>query len=670
MKAERVGSVLYGGDYAPECSAESVWTEDMKLMREAGVNLVTLAGGCWTHLQPKPDQWKWGWLDRVVELLPKHGVSFSLATGTGFPPAWLIRQHPEVMADLGGGNRQASGARPSFCPTSAEYRKASAELARQLAARYGQHPSLVMWQVNNRYAAHVGCCFCPVCTSRFQAWLEEKYQTVQALNEQWGCDFWCQPFSDWDEILPPRRQPRTANPAHELDYHRFMSESLLACFLNEKAVLKEITPRLPVTTAFTGPHGLPKAINCFQWAEQVDIVSFGSYPDPRHTDGADVAFSLDVQRGLSQGRPWLLTEQAASQVNWRKHNAIKRPGQMRLWSYQALAHGADGLLFHQWRAPRAGSGKFHSAMLPHGGPQTRVFREVVQLGQELAQLGLLCGGRIPAEIGLVLDWDNYWATELDYRPAPLDYSELVRSYYQALFEPDLAIDVIQPESDLSRYKLVVVPALYLVRDGVAENISDFVANGGTLVMGFFSGIADANDRIIPGGFPGPFRKLLGIHVEEIETLEAQQTRHVRTSERTGKCSQWVDLIQLEGAEAVATFADDFYSGRPAITRNAFGRGLAYYVGTQVEVEFLRRICMHICEETGIHPPLKVPNGVEVITRVNEYGRALFLLNHTANTQHVDLGSIEGTELISGDLLSGAFPLAPHDVRVVHIPAEE
>jgi beta-galactosidase len=664
MIADRLPCVLYGGSYSPEQWPESVWQEDMQLMRQAGVNLVTLGAFSWARLQPAPDAYSFEWMDRAIDLLHQQGIAVSLATATAAPPAWLARRHPESLPQNRYGARYHHGSRQHYCPNSVAYREYGARLAEQMATRYGQHPALLLWQINHHYGGHLGACYCDACAVRFREWLQGKYGTLEALNEQWCTAYWGQWYRAWDEIDPPRLTPAAANPGQQLDYHRFMNDSLLECFLNEKAVLKRLTPHLPVTTIFAGPHGLPKATNCFQWAAHVDVVSFASYPDPRQADPADIAFSLDLQRGLKQGQPWLLIEQAPSQVNWRKYNAVKRPGQMRLWSYQALARGADGLLFDQWRAPQSGAGKFGSAMLPHGGPATRVHREVSQLGAELSLLAAVQGGRTRADIGLIVDWENYWAVEQDHHPGPLDYSEMVRHYYRALFEPDLAIDIIQPEADLTRYKLVIAPALYLVRDGVAENLSNFVANGGTLVMSYFSGIVDGNDRVLAGGFPAPFRRFLGLLVEEIETLEPQQSRHLRTRDRAGRCSLWFDLIELEGAEVLATFTEDFYAGRPAITRNAFGHGLAYYLGTQVELEFLRRLLVDICEETGIRPPLRVPAGVEAVRRENEEGRFLFLLNHTTATQHIELGADDGIDLLASAPIGSSFPLGPREVKVI------
>jgi beta-galactosidase len=302
-------------------------------------------------------------------------------------------------------------------------------------------------------------------------------------------------------------------------------------------------------------------------------------------------------------------------------------------------------------------------MLPHGGAGTRTFREVEELGNELKRLSAIRGATTRADVALVLDWENFWAVELDSRPARINYSELLRGYYRALFEPDVPIDIVSPEADFSPYKLVVAPALYLVRNHVAESLEAFVDNGGTLVMTFFSGIVDAHDRVLLGGYPAPFRKLLGIHVEEFDAF-GNQVRHIKTSLRGARCTLWADVIQPESAEAVATFTEDFYAHQPAITRNAVGRGLAYYIGTQPEPAFLRSFLAEICVACGVRPPMRVPAGVEVTTRSNEHGEFLFLLNHNPTIQFVDIGPRIRRDLLSGEMIKGQCQLGPRDVRVL------
>jgi beta-galactosidase len=338
---------------------------------------------------------------------------------------------------------------------------------------------------------------------------------------------------------------------------------------------------------------------------------------------------------------------------------------MRLWSYQALAHGADAILFQQWRAAETGVEKFHSGMLPHSGMETRTFHEVEQLGNELKKLSAIRGATTRADVALMVDWENMWAIELEPRPARISYSELVRSYYRALFEPDLPIDIISTTSNLASYKLVVVPALYLVRPGVAERLEAFVDNGGTLIMTFFSGMVDANDRVLPGGYPAPFRRLLGIRVEEFDAF-AHQVRHIKTPLRGARCTIWADIINLESAEAVATFTEDFYAQQPAVTRNAVGRGLAYYIGTHPEPSFLRAFLAEICVDCGVRPPMRVPAGVEVTTRSNEQGEFLFLLNHNPTIQFADIGPRIRRDLLTGEMVKGQCQLGPRDVKVLQL----
>jgi beta-galactosidase len=634
-------------------------------MKRAGVNLVTVGVFSWARLQPNPDTFTFDWLDRALALLHRNEILVDLGTATASPPPWLARLHPESLPVTAEGARHSPGARQQYCPNSTAYRDFAARLVRQFATRYGQHPALAMWHINNEIGAHLGTCYCEQCGAQFRVWLQQKYKTLDNLNEHWGTVVWSQTYQQWEEIQPPRLMPTFCNPAQQLDYRRFMSDSLLTCLRGEKSVLSEITPDVPVTTNFSGEHGLLKAANYFEWARHVDFVSFNSYPDPLDTDPADIAFSYDLQRGLGGGKPWLLMEQPPSQVNWRAYNAVKRPGQMRLWSYQALAHGADGVMFFQWRAARCGAEKFHSGMLPHGGTNTRTFREVEQLGNELKKLSAICGATTRADVALVIDWENMWAVEMDSRPARINYSELVRSYYRALFEPDVPIDIVSPEANLAGYKLVVAPALYLVRNGVAERLETFVDNGGTLVMTFFSGIVDASDRVLLGGYPAPFRKLLGIHVEEFDAF-GNQVRHLKTPLRGARCTLWADVIQLESAEAVATFTEDFYAHQPAITRNALGQGLAYYVGTHPEPSYLRAFLAEICVDCGVRPPMRVPAGVEVTTRTNEHGEFLFLLNHNATIQFVDIGPRIRRDLLTGEMIKGQCQLGPLDVRLLQL----
>ena len=656
--------VLYGGDYNPEQWPEEVWLEDARLMREAGVNLVSIAIFSWSRLEPRPEEYEFAWLDRVIELLHAHGIRIGLATATASPPPWLARLHPESLPVTADGVRLWPGSRQAYCPSSPAYREAAAALVRRLAERYGDHPALAMWHVNNEYGCHVAECYCEDSARAFRAWLQRRYNSLEALNEAWGTAFWSQDYGDWDEVQPPRRTPSYANPSQQLDFRRFSSDALLECFELERSILADLTPDVPVTTNFMG---LFKPLDYWRWAAREDIVSHDSYPDPADSGApADAAATYDLMRSLGGGRPWLLMEQTPSAVDWRPQNALKRPGQMRLWSYQALARGADGVLFFQWRAQRYGAHKFHGAMLPHGGTSSRVWREVKELGQELARLEPVLGSRVPAAAAIVLDWESWWALELETAKPSVDVRLLdqLRSYYRPLHAANVAVDFVRPEGDLSSYRLLLVPNLYLVRDATAASLERFVADGGTLVISFMSGIVDERDHIRPEGYAGALRRVLGLEVEEFDAYPPEKTNRIVTLEgESYRCDLWSDVIELRGAEAVATYEDDFYAGLPAVTRHRFGAGTSYYLGTRPEESYMAALLGGVCGEADVTAPLAAPAGVEVLRREGDGRSFLFALNHGPEPAELQLPGT-ARDLLNGEERDGRVVVGPLDVAVL------
>lgn len=661
---EKVPHVLYGGDYNPEQWPEEIWQEDVRLMREAGVNLISLGIFSWAKLEPRPGDYDFGWLDRVLGLLYENGVMVDLATATASPPPWLARLYPESLPVTEDGTTLYSGARQHYCPSSAGYREKASELVRRIADRYKEHPALVMWHVNNEYGCHVSECYCDASAEHFRQWLRDRYGDLSMLNEAWGTAFWSQQYSEWAEILPPRTAPTFANPTQQLDFRRFSSDALLECFLTERDILREATPNVPITTNFMGFF---KPLDYWKWAAHEDIVSDDSYPDPAD-QGAQIktAMSRDLMRSLGGGKPWVLMEQTSVRVNWRARNAPKRPGQMRLWSHQAVARGADGIMFFQWRASKAGAEKFHSAMVPHGEPEeSRSWQEVKQLGSDLSKLDALLGARGEAEVAILLDWENWWALEIDSKPsADVRMMDGLYAFYKPLFEANVPVNFAHPAADLSGYKLVLAPHLYLVSDAVVENLTEFVSAGGTLFMSFFSGIVDERDHVRLGGYPAPFRKLLGLRIEDFLPLAVGEENRMLTIEGEAyDCELWADLIQTEGAETLATYETGFYAGTPALTRYEFGRGTAYYLGTRTEETYIKRLLAEVCRKAGIRPPLATPPGVEVVRRRTEGGTFLFVLNH--NQEEITL-TLDATtkDFLTGDPCRAHLTLEPLGVSVL------
>ncbi len=658
--------IIYGGDYNPDQWSEEIWQEDARLMQEAGVNLVSVGIFSWTKLEPQSGVFDFDWLDRIMDLLHAHGVSVNLATPTASPPAWMVHLHPEMLPVTDEGVRLWHGSRRHYCPHSPDYHKYATRIAAQLAERYKDHPALAMWHVDNEYGCHIGECFCDNSAAAFRAWLKERYGTLDKLNFAWGTAFWSQIYGAWDEIQPPKRSPAFANPTQQLDWRRFSSDTWLACFEEQKSTLKAITPQIPVTTNFMGFH---KGVDYFKFAAHEDVVSQDSYPDTSESDWmAKAGIVCDLIRSVGARRPWILMEQAASQVNWRQRNALKRPGVMRLGSYQALARGADGIMFFQWRQSKTGAEKHHSGMLPHGGTGTRVWREVKTLGNELTKLDSVLTSQVKADVAILMDWENWWALELDSKPSSdLKLFPQLYSYYKPLFDRNITVDFAHPESDLSRYKLVIAPNLYLVNDKAATNINQYVENGGTLLMSFFSGIVDENEHIRMGGYPAPFIEMLGLIVEEYAPYSETQSNTIRTKDgQQFQCAFWSDVIHLKNAESIATFEQDYYAGNPAVTHNMFGKGNAFYVGTDPDQRAMEWLIDYVCKSAEIQPvSVMVPAGVELVQRVDGTSSFLFLLNHSSEKVNVPVEG-QGFDLLTGADVNDFIELEPSGVAVIQM----
>jgi beta-galactosidase len=668
MTPKLPSKLLYGGDYNPEQWPESVWLEDVRLMRETGVNIVSLGIFSWAKLQPAEKRFDFGWLDRVMDLLAENGVGVCLATATASPPPWLSARYPSVLPVTADGVVLQVGSRQQYSPSSPVYRKFAAALVRRLAARYRRHPALVSWHINNEYACHLNECHGADSTRAFRQWLRKKYGTLAALNDAWGTAFWSQAYGNWYEIFTPRRAPYHCNPTQCLDFKRFTSDAFLALHRMERAILRAATPQVPVTTNFMGFF---KPLDYREWAPDVDYVAWDSYPDPVDEAAARHAAAAghDLMRSLKPDRPFILMEQATSAVNWRPVNRPKRPGLMRLWSLQAVARGGDGVMFFQWRASKAGAEKFHSGLIQHLPPgQGRVFAEVKALGAELRRLQPVTGSLVRNRVAIAFDWHAWWAVELESKPGRIDYAAWAQTLHRWFFLENLGVDFVHPDADLARYDLVVAPALYLLAADAAANLDRFVTGGGTLLATYFSGVVDKNEHIVLGGYPAHLRKTLGLWVEEWVPYPDGQGNGVRFARdrKVHPCDHWCDLLHLEGAEALATYTGDFFAGRPAVTRHRRDRGTAWYLGTRLDATGFDALLSRVVKDAGIRPPLRAPAGIEATLRESSRGSFLFILNHTDRAANVPLAKHRGRDLITGRAVAGLLRLAPLDVAVVRL----
>lgn len=674
MINQKLSKIWYGGDYNPEQWDKEIMNEDLRMFKLSGIDVATLNVFSWALSQPNEDTYDFAWLDEIIDRLYEYGTYVCLATSTGAHPAWMARKYPDVLRVDFEGRKRKFGGRHNSCPNSPTYRKYSERIAEKLAEHYKDHPAVLIWHVSNEYG---GYCYCDHCADGFRNWLQERYTTLETLNKVWNTGFWGHTFYEWEEIVPPNALSEewgvdnTNFQGISLDYRRFMSDSLLDCYKLEYNAIKKHTPDLPVTTNLMG---LYKELDYFKWAKHLDVVSWDNYPS-LNTPISLTAMTHDLMRGLKQGQPFMLMEQTPSQQNWQPYNSLKRPGVMKLWSYQAVAHGADTVLFFQLRRSVGACEKYHGAVIEHVGHEhTRVFRECAELGSELQKLSdSLLDTRINARVAIVFDWENRWAIELSSGPTvALKYVDEVHKYYDALFQQNIQADLIGTDTDLSDYDIVIAPVLYMVKKGYAKRVEDFVRSGGTFLTTFFSGIVNENDIVSLGGYPGELREVLGIWAEEIDALFPDQSNQIVLKEQWGalsgeyQCGLLCDLIHSEGAEIIAVYGSDFYQGMPALTVNKFGTGQAWYVATSPEPSFLQGFLANLCKEKGITAPIPPCPGVEISQRTNENETYLFILNHNDQPVNVDLGTLKGTDLIVGQPVTNTVTLSAKGVLILSI----
>ncbi|MFI2490449.1 beta-galactosidase [Promicromonospora kroppenstedtii] len=644
----------YGGDYNPEQWSPDVWREDVRLMQEAGVNIVTLGVFSWGLLEPREGEYDWAWFDEIIGLLHDAGIAVDLATPTAAPPSWLLHAHPEVLPVDAHGEREAPGGRLGWCASSPVFREHALRITTALAERYGDHPAVRLWHVSNELGGGNGRCWCDVSAARFREWLRAQYGTVEAINAAWGTAFWGHTFADIEHIEPPRGDKHKANPGLFLAFERFSSDELLEHYLAEAEVLRRHSA-VPVTTNFmvgSGGH----VVDYSDWAGHVDVVANDHYTivdDPVREQ--DLAFAADRMRGLTRARePWLLMEHSTGAPSWQQRNRAKAPGEILRNALAHVARGSDGAMFFQWRASTAGTEQFHSAMLPHAGTESRVWREVVALGSALRRLRGIAGAPVePAKVALLVDEESAWALQQGLKPhRALRYARETRLWHRVFWQRQVLVDVLPVDADLDGYDLVVLPTLLVVSDAQAARVDAFVRAGGTVLATYLSGIVDETSRVRGGGYPGAFRNLLGVTTEEFRPLQADES--VLLSDG-GRVTDWSEDTNLRGAEAVVTYADGDSAGRAAVTRNAVGDGAAWYVSAQLPLDSATRVADRLIDELGLPRAVEAGTGIEAVRRNTPDGDVLFLINHSDADETV---AVSGRSLLDDDATFDGTALVP------------
>lgn len=675
MISRKTPFILYGGDYNPDQWSKETVIEDMKFFKLANINTVTLPVFSWALLQPDEDTYNFEWLDDILEILKKNDIYVCMATSTAVQPNWMSRKYPEILPVDFEGHKRKFGGRVKFCPNSEKYREFSVNLATKLAERYKDYPNIIAWHIGNEYDNY---CYCDHCENKFKEWAKKKYKTIEEVNKAWNMNFWGHTLYSFDEIVAPSGLSEmwygydkqcTNFQGIAIDYNRFMSDSILECYLGEYKAIKAITPDIEITTNFMGTF---KPLDYFKWAKYMDIVSWDNYPG-LNADPSDTSLRHDLMRSLKNGKPFMLMEQTPNQQNWQPYNSVKRPGVMRLWSYQAVAHGADTVMFFQMRQSIGACEKYHGAVISHSGHEnTRTFRECAELGEELKALGdTIIDSKYDAKVAIVFDWDNWWAVEFSSGPSiQLRYIDQIEKYYKAFHNLNIAVDFIEPTGDLSKYSVVLAPVLYMLKEGAADNIKNFVSNGGTFITTYFSGYVNENDLVRLGGYPAELRDMLGLWVEEIDALPPDMNNSINFIYKLNPmkdnytCDMVCDIINLEGAESLAVYGSDFYKDKPVFTYNKYGDGLAYYIGSNPEQAFLNDFALRLAKENNLLLGIEPKEGVEITQRNKDNYSLTFVLNHNNDEVTLKLDNKNYINILNNEAIKENLKLKPKDVAIL------
>ncbi|MBW7885788.1 MAG: beta-galactosidase [Caldilineaceae bacterium] len=685
-----VAMIYFGCDYYPEQwrqwleEGEARWKTDAQLMREAGMNVVRLAEFAWGLLEPEPDHFDFTWLDRAIDVLHHHDLKVVLCTPTPTPPPWLLAEHPDIAQVTASGRRQGPGTRREGCANHPIYRERSRIISQEMVRYYADHPAVIGWQTDNEFGCHDSAyCYCRHCERAFRTWLAARYGSLEALNQAWGTAFWGEVYADWDLIPLPSLSAAERNPSHLLDFRRFGSDTWRDFHNMEIEILRRHCPHHFITHNLMGFF---MDLDYYDLCQELDFVSWDNY----HYHGATpatIAATHDHMWGILQRNFWVM-EQQVGQINWSAYNPMPAPGFVRLKTYQALAHGADGIVYFRWRQALAGSEQYHSGLLDHAGRKTAGYAEAQQIGSELARLAPVLEATQPqAEIAILLDYDSRWALEIQphttclranvdatytvVNPATLVDPDATGSWqymigrawqmwpfaapYVALWERNIPVAIVAPESDLSRYKVVCAPFLNLLRPAVVEALRGYVHGGGTLILGPRAGLKDQHNKLFPMPQPGPLSELTSASVRFFDVLEPNRTHRLvwphASDLRATEIGLWAEVLDANGAEVLATYEQGWYAGEAAITRHRAvldgARGQTIYLGCMGGPQLYHRLFDLLLGDAGVEPILAAPAGVEVMARVARDGRrVVFLLNHAQREFYVTLPH-EITDLLTG-----------------------
>lgn len=659
----------FGVDYYPEHWPERRWETDAQMMQEAGFNVVRLAEFAWSVLEPEDGRFDFDWLDRAIEVLAAYGIKVVLGTPSAAVPPWIWQKVPDIGLVDQNGVAWQYGSRRDYSPTNPAYRFYSQRIARKMAEHYKDNPNVIGWQIDNEFGDR---CYSAGSRLAFQQWLKTKYKNLDDLNQCWGTRFWSHVYTDWSQIpVPLKTVHGQHNPGLHLDYYRFMSDVYIEFQQLQVDVIREVCPPEQFVTHNLMGFSYPN-INYFEFSQTLDFVTWDNYPrgfwiTTEQIDPAPLALNHTMMRSVKKKNFWVM-EQQSGQGAWDIIPPVPRPGEIALWAYQSIAHGADGILFFRWRTNRYGTEEYWHGVIDHDGKARRRYAEIKSMGEQIRRISeTIAGAETRAEVAIMHSYDTRFAFQIQKNNWDFSYESLTHAYYSALHDANIAVDIVSETENLSSYKLLIVPALYIVENSTAQRLHDFAKAGGTLVITARSGVKDHYNAVVDMALPGLLADLCGVEVDEYDSLISGTKRDVRFTDGAmkgdGKAAIWCDILSVTTARVLAEFDEDFYAGCPVVTINTIGQGQVIYVGTMGDAAFVDTVTHYAAETAGVHPPLATPHKVEAAIRWQGEKPLLFLLNHDDAPQQVELnGSYR--DLISETSQSGTITLTPKQVMIL------
>jgi beta-galactosidase len=661
----------FGADYYPEQWDESRWEQDAALMQAAGFNIVRLAEFAWGKMEPRENQFDFDWLDRAIAILASHGIDVVLGTPTASPPPWVMVQDPNLFLTDADGTRRTYGLRREYCPSHPLYRQHSVRIVHAMAQHFKDNPAVIGWQIDNELGDR---CYCETCRAEFQNWLKAKYGTLDNLNEKWGTIFWSHTYSDWSQIPAPLTIALPNSPVHNpglaLDYRRFMSDTYCKFQKLQIDILREHCPSHFITHNLMG-FGYSQ-LNYFDLAADLDHVSWDIYF--RHqwdmtadVDPARAALSCAAMRGLKKQNYWVMEQQSGG-GGWDMLAVTPKPGELRLCTYQTIAHGADAILYFRWRTACFGTEQNWHGILDHHGIPGRRYTETAQVGQELQKIGdLLVGSQIRSQVAIMQSYDSRFAFQGQPNHPRFSYESHIQDIYRGFHHHNVAVDVISEKDSLAGYKLVIVPAMYVLTEQTATHLEKFAADGGIVVFTIRTGVKDAFNAVVDMKLPGLVAKKCGIEVDEYISMPPEQGNQIQFNlpelNAAFPTSTLADVLEPKGAQVIAHHVHDFYAGKPAATINHYGKGNVVYLGVLGDGAYYDSLARWLSNLTGIQPLLETPAGVEVTERWQGEKRLLFVLNHNEQAQTLTLITAY-KNLLTDQTLHGEIQIEPLDVLIL------